>query len=315
MERSSGLDFLKLALAIMVVGLHAHLLQDSIPHLGYILVNGVFRVAVPVFLIINGYYLFDAISGGRFLKWIKRVVVLYFFWMLLYSLFWAFPESGSGFDLLNFIHKIIFGYHHLWYVSGIIGGAVLVFLARNLGYGFMVFSGVLFFVFGVFIQYAGELDLFGGFIGRAFDYNWAHRNFVFFAYPFMLIGFMLKAGGVSAVKPIYLLFGFVVAFFGLMLEVNMNFYEGIGVDGFDNLFMLIFFAPVVFLVGFSLRWDFDSKIFSSVSSGIYFVHPALLKLFSLVLSDSVLIFSATIFSSFISALFLLRLSKRFPFII
>ena len=53
MQRNSTLDILKFIMAIMVVGLHARFLFET-SSLGYHLtVQGIFRLAVPIFLLIN----------------------------------------------------------------------------------------------------------------------------------------------------------------------------------------------------------------------------------------------------------------------
>lgn len=53
MERNVALDLLKLTMAAMVVGLHAGFLNDFSSLGYYITVNGIFRIAVPVFFVIN----------------------------------------------------------------------------------------------------------------------------------------------------------------------------------------------------------------------------------------------------------------------
>lgn len=62
--RNVSLDLLKLLMAIMVVALHANFLQEYSLLGSYLLVNGLFRVAVPIFLIINGFYFFNVLIQG-----------------------------------------------------------------------------------------------------------------------------------------------------------------------------------------------------------------------------------------------------------
>jgi len=54
MERLKYLDYFKVLLALMVVGLHAEVFGGRESLLGYLLVNGVVRSAVPVYFLING---------------------------------------------------------------------------------------------------------------------------------------------------------------------------------------------------------------------------------------------------------------------
>jgi hypothetical protein len=48
-------------MAFMIVGLHAGFLGEYTKLGHYLTVNGVFRVAVPVFLIINGFYFYPVL--------------------------------------------------------------------------------------------------------------------------------------------------------------------------------------------------------------------------------------------------------------
>jgi surface polysaccharide O-acyltransferase-like enzyme len=54
MTRNVALDILKLGLSFIVVMLHCQLFKNIDDTLYHITVNGVFRVAVPVFLVITG---------------------------------------------------------------------------------------------------------------------------------------------------------------------------------------------------------------------------------------------------------------------
>lgn len=58
--RNGALDVLKIAMAFIVVGMHAGFLTDISPIAAYLTANGLFRIAVPVFLLINGYFFIGA---------------------------------------------------------------------------------------------------------------------------------------------------------------------------------------------------------------------------------------------------------------
>jgi len=58
MGRNLTIDVLKIVLAFFVVFLQIHFLKNSYPEVSYLLVNGLFRIAVPVFLLITGFYFF-----------------------------------------------------------------------------------------------------------------------------------------------------------------------------------------------------------------------------------------------------------------
>ena len=65
MERNISLDLLKLGMAFMVVGIHAGFMADINPLVKYLTVDGLFRIAVPVFLIINGFFFYRSFEKKR----------------------------------------------------------------------------------------------------------------------------------------------------------------------------------------------------------------------------------------------------------
>lgn len=68
------------------------------PALNKITVDGFFRIAVPFFLMINGYYFHENISHVEsFKKWLKRGIVLFFVWQAIYLPLYLPIEDLSGF--------------------------------------------------------------------------------------------------------------------------------------------------------------------------------------------------------------------------
>lgn len=62
MKRNIVLDIYKIILSLMVVGIHIRFFYDFNNQIGYILNQGIFRLAVPSFFIINGYFFLKLIT-------------------------------------------------------------------------------------------------------------------------------------------------------------------------------------------------------------------------------------------------------------
>ncbi|WP_363315977.1 acyltransferase family protein, partial [Chryseobacterium sp.] len=120
--RSLSIDILKIILSFFVVFLHMHVLRDSYPSLSYVLVNGLFRIAVPVFLIITGYYFFYIDTRDKLRKWLIRIFLLYAIWTVVYIPFWKDDR---------YVLNILFGYHHLWYLIGTFFSGIILFNFRK----------------------------------------------------------------------------------------------------------------------------------------------------------------------------------------
>jgi len=112
LSRNIALDILKVTLAFMVVGLHADFLADITSTGSYLTVNGIFRIAVPLFLLINGFYFYSVLANQKTANWIKKVLSLYVFWMLFYSYFWFRPSELSFVEFAKIAKTLILGYFH-----------------------------------------------------------------------------------------------------------------------------------------------------------------------------------------------------------
>ena len=93
-NRSLSIDILKVILALMVVGIHSGFLED-ISALGrYLTVSGLFRMAVPIFFVINGFYFFS-VPPEKISHWFKRVIQLYLFWTIVYIGYWLLVQGRN----------------------------------------------------------------------------------------------------------------------------------------------------------------------------------------------------------------------------
>ncbi len=279
MNRNFSLDILKLFMAFMIVGLHAGFLGEFSNFGSYLSVNGLFRVAVPVFLIINGFYFFPVLTKSSQFDWLKRVVILYVVWMIFYSYFWFSIPEFSFVGIIKLAKDIIIGYHHLWYISGMLGAAVLLLISKRLSSNFIFFTIIISSMIGVTIQYFGNYHYFeSSILDKLFNINWFHRNALLFSYPFFCIGYLINKHkfyeritlrSTVAISALGILF--------LMSESYINYYQEGREGGFDNYISLIFVCPFIFIIFAKLNIQGNSKNISLYSSAIYFIHPFFLS--------------------------------------
>jgi surface polysaccharide O-acyltransferase-like enzyme len=273
MERNKSLDILKLTMAFMVIGIHCGFLKDINPFLGYLTVNGIFRIAVPTFYVINGYFFFG-IKDGDSRKWLKKTGLMYLFWMLIYSIFWIDASEQSFVALsLGILKNVVFGYYHLWYISGLICAAVLVLATRKIDKNVMWGVLAALFAVGVTIQYFGcyhvlQNSLFNAIAAKATS----HKNFLFLSFPFFACGYLLNYYDISAIKPKLLLLLLSVGVLSLVAESSLNYMFSGRIDGFDNLFSLSLVCPLLFIVFMNMKILGGGRFLSKLPNAVYFVH-------------------------------------------
>ncbi|MCD0456484.1 acyltransferase family protein [Chryseobacterium sp. LC2016-27] len=285
MGRNLSIDVLKIILAFFVVFLHMNFLIETYPLLSYLLVNGLFRIAVPVFLVITGFYFFHIDTTKKLKKWLFRTFLLYAIWMLIYISYWK--------DNDEILLTIVFGYHHLWYLIGTFFSGSILYVLRNQNSKLLIALTVILFSLGYVVQVLGNLHYLNA--GSDFLLNdyLLYRNFLFVCFPFLTIGFLINKHQIDISTYKHSSWLVVLSILSVIGEAFFN-YKYISNESTDILFSLIFASPLLFLYCQTIYIKTTSKIFASFSTAIYVVHPLIMKsdLYKEIESFKVLIFLA-----------------------
>lgn len=266
--RNLSIDVLKIVLAFFVVFLHMQLFKNSYPLVNYLSVNGLFRLAVPIFLIITGYYFFYVDQISKLRKWLLRTLVLYAIWMIIYIYYWK--------DEDHILLTILFGYHHLWYLIGTFFSGIVLYFLRNQSTMKLISLAVLLFLTGYAIQILGNLHYFKDDTDSVLNMYFLYRNFLFVCFPFLTVGFLInrQKAKISSVK--YGLLLTILAVLCVIAEAYFN-YKNIGSESTDILISLLFACPLLFLYFKNKYIKTNSKFLANLSTAIYVVHPLIMK--------------------------------------
>jgi len=275
--RSRAVDLLKLALALMVVGIHANPFRELGRTALLLTGDGIYRLGVPVFLLFNGYFLQAAVEKGRGGAYLRRAVTLYVIWMLLYlPIYWSALINQNWWQNLR---MLVFGYWHLWYLSGMAMAAALILpiahwpvrrlaglAALTLGAGLVLFYGQAWNWFRIDIAFLQ-------------DPLPAHRNALVLCLPYMLIGALiwrLRLAETLPRRPV-LLVALLASLMVPLESVAVAYTAPRGLPH-DTLIALAIAAPALMIA--ALQWPgavADRRI-GDYASGIYFVHVAFVAL-------------------------------------
>lgn len=268
MGRNLSIDVLKIILAFFVVFLHMNFLKETYSALSYILVNGLFRIAVPVFLVITGFYFFHIDNKVKLKKWLFRTFLLYAIWMLIYISYWKDNEQ--------IWLTIIFGYHHLWYLIGTFFSGIILYFLRNQNSKLLIALALGFFLLGYGVQVLGNLHYFKNENDSVLNMYLLYRNFLFVCFPFLTIGFLINKHKVDLSKYKNSSLLVILSVLCVVTEAFFN-YKNISSESTDILFSLIFASPLLFLYCQKIYVKTTSKILASFSTAIYVVHPLIMK--------------------------------------
>lgn len=318
-NRNITLDILKISLAFMVVGLHAGFLSDITSLGNYLTVNGLFRIAVPIFFIINGFYFYQTVIKENTIQWFKRVLYLYVFWMLFYIYFWFRPSEVSFSEFGKIFTTLIMGYYHLWYLSGMFFAAILVFFIKKFSNKLILLSLLFTFIVGVFIQYGViYLSCNNHVINEWFGCGRLHRNFLFFAFPFFIIGFLINK--LSIHKYVSFRNSLILTIIGLILLLSESYFNYGFIDtrarGFDNFASLLLICPALFLLFINSTIQGKSKELALYATAVYFIHPLFISIYQKFTNlDATLLTLVTILSALISSYLLIKINTKLKFIL
>lgn len=302
MERNITIDYLRLFLSILVITIHVQPLFHADTEIGWLISNGLARIAVPCFFIINGYFLGDKILSWKSTsKYITKLLIIYAVWVLIYF------YNSTGWDLKMSVIIFSFGYSHLWYIVALIVGTLLLFVAnkiiRNQNVLFVIC--ILLFLTGATLQSIMDInsviDLF------------KTRNALFVGLPFIFLGNYIKTkkNDIEKIgnKTVLSLLALSIAI--LLLESYICFTNN---SGKDLYYSLITVCPLLFI--FTLKHSkhsINDGYIGLLASGIYFTHILAMGIVNSIFPHEELkihILPLIVFLSMIISVVVIQLNKR-----
>ena len=316
-SRNILLDILKVIAAIGVILVHCRVLVDYNQFAFHLTNNYLFRFVIPFFFCINGFFLYTVFQKKSIKTWAKRVGVLYVIWMLIFSYFWITPVLKQP---LKIIPTFLFGFTHLWYLAALLLGGLLLYIFRKHSNVFLLIAAFVLYLIGFMIQTLSNYNVITEptLLAKLIDYSPTHRNFLFFGFPFLSIGYVIHRSKFHIrLKKATVLFLLISSFLLLTLEGFLSFeiYE----EGTFNMSISLLFAGPLLLITaftFTVRSSMNSKKLSDLAIALYLVHPLILVLiYHFFTLDSAMLTLMTLLLSTIASYFLIILNKKVKYIL
>ncbi|WP_420571711.1 acyltransferase family protein [Kordia sp.] len=317
-SRNILLDILKVIAALFVIGTHCNFLIEYSEVAFQTITNGIFRIAVPFFFCVNGFFLYSVFKNDRIHIWFKRVGILYLIWMLIYAYFWTYLQE---FNLIKVILTFIFGFNHLWYLAALLLGGLTLYKLRNASNKILIIGTFILFIIGIVIQYVGQLHVFSeqSIVDKLINYPPLHRNFLLFALPLLSIGYVIKRTNIhtklskSFVKKLL-----IISLMLLIAENLITYYFVTGEAVLNTYLSYLFLAPALLIAAFTFKTTskLNSKLLSSYSIALYLIHPLILVLiYHFFTLDSIILTLVTFLLAAIASYLLILLNRKFKYIL
>lgn len=317
--RNPAIDQLKLGLSLLIIALHIFPVSGLKGWQGtvsYLIANGITRVGVPTFFIVSGYLLRNKLNDRLYLlKYGKRILLLYVIWQLLYLPDLIRFYNLGKFSATDMVARVVYGYWHLWYLLATVGGVALLYLLRNISLSGKMRHVLILFALG----YAYQLSYTAGLLNEVpalkliYEGMGTTRNFVFMAYPFLLIGTLYEYWKNVFSGKTVLLFPLAV----LLLSESYLYYT-LHLGALDFYLLLLPLSMVLFQFAEQCKKAARFEPDSSLSLGVYLCHPYAIRLVYEYLPqrDLGFIFLKYILIAVIAFLlwaFVRQLNRKFPF--
>lgn len=266
-ERGAALDWARIGAAVLVVCNHTSPLSSLTGSGDFFLTRVLARLAVPLFVMISGYFLEQ--SGWKSAHHLlKKTAVLYGAAAALYL-----PLNLYAGQLTpDFFRKILTDgtFYHLWYFPALLLGVPIAGWLRRLGFRTaLAAAGVLYLIgiggdsyYGLALQLPGAERLYGA-VFHVFSYT---RNGLFYMPLFLLLG----AAGLRLPRR----FAPVGTLAGLALMTAEAFWlRSLGVQRHDSMYLAL---PLVMTCLFAWLLAMNRgqrRELRALSAWVYLLHP------------------------------------------
>lgn len=240
--------------------------------------------------------------------------------MALYlPFYWQSAELQTLRGGIMFLLTLILGYHHLWYLAGLLFGGLLLYLARRWSTLAIAVAAAALLGAAVVLQYyRAYADVSSSLAGKIIALNWTSRNGLFIALPFLAIGYLLakhKVGMDRYGSTVWA--AIVIGLASLLFESQYNF-QHLRVDapGFDVLLSLSLLCPALLVLALSSAKSIATGAATKVSSAVYFCHPLFISLAHYSIEANWFAMTTLVsILSLLAAALLIRASARVSFVL
>lgn len=294
-ERSLKLDYFRAFLSILVITPHIQPLFEENSLSGWLISNGIARIAVPCFFLISGYFIHFRLDNKEELKkYLLHLLIVYITWSIIYL-----PIYYSTIEPRSLITFAFMGYYHLWFLPALILGIIVLAILRRLikSDTILLISGISLFLLGYLME------------NNDFHYR-SFCNGLFFGYPFVLLGYLIQKNNLEIkFKNTILIPLLLISLTTLLLESYLGYKENFYHNIFLSLYVL---SPLLFIsILKGAKRKKSNSYIGKLGAGIYYIHVLVLTLI-IPLSESYNIYKYPTIAiiSILLSIFIIFLNKR-----
>lgn len=285
------LDWGRFIASLMIVAIHIYPFQFLSASFDYLLTRVLFRIAVPFFLMITGYFLVSKVLEKKELQeqkkilksYTKKIIKLYFISILIYLPINIYNSYFSETSFLKICKDVLINgtFYHLWYFPSLILGLwisyyILRTRKKSFCLGLLVFLYLMGLLGDSYYGITENFPVLKDFYHRVFNICEYTRNGLFYVPIFLSMGYWIHQ--LSNIKLNY------KDYISFLISLTLMVVEGFLLYQFKvprHTSMYIMLIPSSYFL-FKIMLNFknsesgiDQKL-RGISTWIYILHPLLI---------------------------------------
>ena len=246
-----NLDTYRIIVAILVISIHTFPLTSINPDIDYLITRVFARIAVPLFLMITGYFIIPKSleSKDNLIVYTKKILKIYGICMLIYLPINIYSGDFNNINFLEITKKIFIGgtFYHLWYFPALMLGIwITYFILKKLNSknAFIIF--IILYLVGLFgDSYYGIID--STFLKNIYDVIFLvssyTRNGLFYTPIFIYLGYIFSLNNYKISKTTNII---MLIIFIILMEIEGYTLYTLDIQRHNSMY--IFLLPVMFLL-------------------------------------------------------------------
>ena len=278
MSKKINIDIWRFIVSFLIVAIHISPFAKISPEFDFFFTRILGRIAVPLFLMITGYYILDRSLKDKqvLVDYTKKILKIYFLCILLYLPINIYMGSFKNIDIITILKDVFINgtLYHLWYFPALIVGVwITYYLVKKLGRKKALITAILLYIIGVFGDSYYGITIMNQitkniyeFMSNIFDYT---RNGLFYVPIFICLGHIVKADTRKSTKFNLL---YVLLFF-VFMSVEGSILHYYNLQRHDSMYL--FLIPLMYFL-FCYLMDqskTSNKKIRNIATYIYIFHP------------------------------------------
>lgn len=279
MKKKINLDTYRIIAALLIIGIHTYPFTSISKNLDFIFTHVIFRIAVPFFLMLTGYFVLPTIikDKEKLKKYTKKILKIYIISIIIYIPINIYGGLLKEINIIE-IFKMIFingTMYHLWYFPGLIMGIWLTYyIIKKTNKKNTLLILILLYIIGLLGDSYYELTEQIHFLKNIykiifiiFDYT---RNGIFYVPIFLYLGYITKEKtNTTKIKNNIIL---TIIFLILMILEGITLYY-FEIQKHDSMYAFLPLLMYNLFLTITYKNNTQNKKLRNISTIIYIIHP------------------------------------------